>query len=690
METTKLIIIIFIFSIFNTTVKAQVEETDRKPCGASQVNNNALQQNPSLKLLEEERDRFALEYKSSKNKTTNKKSIAFTIPVVYHIIHDGPTAYVTKSEVEASLQNLNEDFQALNSDLNTTISEFLNITADCQVEFRLAHKDPNGNCTEGITYTESPLTLSAGENVKSLINWNQASGTQMYIQIWVVSSLTSGAGGYSYYPGTTSNMSEGIIIRSAQLGNSVTHEMGHYLNLRHCWGNSNNPGLSTNCNEDDGVSDTPETIGNQSCNLAATTCGSLDNVQNYMDYSFCETMFTNGQKIRLHAALSSSIGSRNNLSTSANAIATGISAPYDIVVCTPNADFTYNKSYICEGDSVSYTDLSWGSEATAWNWTFTGGTPSTGNIATPSITYNTAGTYSTTLVASNSAAGSGTKTLSNIITVSSLTADYAGPTVEEFENTTQFNNQWRVESDGGQAWTNTNAAAFSGSRSVRLRNFFTTNYREVDDLISPSYDLSATNNPTLTFKVAYKKKNSDSNDRLFVYYSTDCGNTWQLHALFNPSSISTSPDQSSEFTPTTTSQWLEKSVNILSISSETNVRFKFSFRADGGNNIFIDDININGTVGISEMQRIGNFNVFPNPTSSSAKISFNLVTPVKKLTINVKNSIGQEVTRVINGQAFNTGKYTLQIDERKQLSKGIYFIEFNADGVMQVQKLIVQ
>ena len=154
--------------------------------------------------------------------------------------------------------------------------------------------------------------------------------------------------------------------------------------------------------------------------------------------------------------------------------------------------------------------------------------------------------------------------------------------------------------------------------------------------------------------------------------------------------MSTTPDQTSEFVPNNANQWLEKTVDLTSLASSTNIRFKFAFTSGGGNNIYIDDINISGAVGISEINKIGNFNVYPNPTNSTAQISFNLVKTVDNLTVKVRNAVGQEVTRVINGQTFTTGQYTLKIDEERQLSKGIYFVEFNADGVVQVQKLIVQ
>ncbi|MBK7182529.1 MAG: hypothetical protein IPH89_06110 [Bacteroidetes bacterium] len=119
----------------------------------------------------------------------------------------------------------------------------------------------------------------------------------------LVKTITSGAAGYAYLPGTTA-AEDGIMILNSYIGSigtgniqkshALTHEIGHYLNLNHTWGGTNNPGVD--CSGDDNVSDTPKTEGWTSCNLTGATCTStLDNVQNFMEYSYCSTMFTVGQ-----------------------------------------------------------------------------------------------------------------------------------------------------------------------------------------------------------------------------------------------------------------------------------------------------------------------------------------------------------------------------------------------------------
>ena len=680
------LIITAVFPFNGSSQAYDLSEPDRIDCGTAILHNQRLLEDPSIQLIIDEQNRLAKEF--AKNHVSNKVGvISYTIPVVFHVIHNNGAENISNAVIEASIANLNEDFQKLNADLAQVIPAFSGITADVEVQFRLARLDPSGNCTEGITRTLSTQTYAMSESAKSLVNWN----TTKYLNIWVGETMASGSGGYSYYPGTAPSQSqEGIVVRSAQLGNTITHEVGHYLNLPHLWGSSNTPGVTSNCGIDDGVADTPICMGAQACNTALVSCGTLDNVQNYMEYSGCSRMFTEGQKSRMHAALNSGWGSRNTLWTPVNLLATGVADPYGIANCAPIAGFSYNKEYICEGASVTFTDDSYNAVPTAWNWTFTGGTPNVETTSNPTIVYNTTGTYSVTHQPSSLGGAANPLTKTNIITVSSLVADYSGEIIESFESSSQINADWIIENEQGFGWEKTSVASTSGSSSIRIRNYFTGDDGELDVLISPSYDISSVATKIMTFKQAYAKKNISNDDRLYVYTSIDCGNTWMFGLLITSANLpSVNSTQSANFVPVA-SDWVTRTVDLSTVSDSSNVRFKFEFESGGGNNIYIDDVNIGGTVGVDDFSNIASFKIFPNPTKSSAQISFNLVKDVKLLSIKVRNAVGQEVTSVINEQAFSPGKYTLKIDEERKLASGIYFITFNADDNIKVQKLIVQ
>ena len=126
---------------------------------------------------------------------------------------------------------------------------------------------------------------------------------------------------------------DGVIALSTYVGSigtssptnsrTLTHEIGHFFNLQHVWGNTNAPGVACG---DDGVSDTPITKGWDHCpssNYDVCNNGVDENFQNYMEYSYCDVMFTQGQNTRMHAALNSTVQNRNNLWTTNNLIATG-------------------------------------------------------------------------------------------------------------------------------------------------------------------------------------------------------------------------------------------------------------------------------------------------------------------------------------------------------------------------------
>lgn len=688
--------------------KSQIN-TEKNWCYTDEYMKEKYKKNPTLLIQNEEIENLILNNKNSiKSKLNNKKTINFIIPVVWHVVSYNGQGNVSKSDIEGQMLQLNEDFQRLNSDTSQTRALFAPYAANINVEFRLAHKDPNGNCTEGIVRVESPLAINASDAVKSVSFWD----SKKYFNIWTVITMAGDNPpsiilGYAQFPSSGINNTYGVVMRHNYIGKThrtLTHELGHCFGLYHTF----QSGCGNNCSTSgDRCCDTPPASNStQGCNTAQNTCSNdangpdpygtnvVDQIENYMSYDGCQNMFSLDQKARMHFYLNSTSTSTGlkQLSDTSNLIFTGTNDPYTTPDCPPIANFSYNKEYICEGTTVNYTDLSYNAIPTSWNWTFNGGSPSLSSSQNPSVTYNTAGVYNATNRPSSSA-GTDSITKTNIITVSSLMADYTGAFVDDLENTTQFNNDWRIENLdlGTQTWELNSVASTSGSQSVRIRNFFVDS-GQVDELISPSYDLSVLSNKTMTFKQAFAKKSSQySGDRIVIYYSLNCGSSWLIKQVISANTLPTAPNHGSVFIPTA-SEWIERTVDLTSIGNESNVRFKFEFTSGDGNDIYIDDINIGGAaVGIKDnFSSIANFNVYPNPTNANAKVSFSLTTDISKLSITVKNALGQNVTNVINGQAFNAGKYTLNIDEQRSLSKGIYFVEFNADNNIQTQKLIIQ
>lgn len=697
-KITSLLGAFFIASLAMNTLSAQ----ELKPCGTTEMMQKALDADPALKqqYLAEEQAReqqdqiaYANGYKES---TDRAMPPIYIIPVVFHILHEGGTENISDAQILDEMRILNEDYRKLNADISAVVPAFASITADCEIEFRLAQKDPLGNCTNGIDRIYTSET-NVGDDGSKLNQWPR----NKYLNVWVVKTITSGAAGYAYLPGTTAAANDGIMILSTYIGSigtgsasrsrALTHEVGHYLNLNHTWGGSNNPGVD--CTGSDSVTDTPKTIGWTSCNLSGASCGStLDNVQNYMEYAYCSNMFTTGQKSRMRTALTVTTGigaipQRYNLWTASNLTATGVSTP--AVLCL--ADFQSNDvlNQVCQGDSLTFTDLSWNGNPTGWSWTFAGGTPSVSTDSMPTITYNTPGVYNVSLIVSN-ASGSVNATKTGYVTVYPNTATYnASFYSESFEGSTIPNADWNVRNanSGSNTWTQTNTAAATGSNSVRIVNASTYD-AHVDELVSPPIDITAiVGVPSLTYKVAHAQKTSTSADKLQVYVSTNCGQSWALRQTITGATLSTAGVVSGSFVPTA-GQWATKIISLSSVSTAPSLMVMFKFTSDAGNNIYLDDINILGNVGIDELSGNINFKIYPNPAEDNTIISFNLLES-NNADIRIYDVIGKEVSTVFKGN-LGAGEHQYSVAENTKLAAGVYFVKLTVGGESFTKKLIIK
>ena len=337
-------------------------------------------------------------YVEERGEGLNKKSVR-VIPVVFHVIHDYGPSNISKEQIEDAMRILNEDFSRTNADTTDTDPIFLGVADDMEIEFRLARKDKQGNCTEGITRWYSPELTDGGdlggnpEPIKQLIRWDW----QMYLNIWVIERIglnwtpSNFTAGYSIIPRWTSGSRDGVVIRAdyvgsigtgrtSSMGRVLTHEVGHWLGLRHPF---NAPGGGSGCFQGDDVADTPPvTEANRGCPSGQLNSCSNDNpdlpdmLDNYMDYTNgrCQNTFTTGQKDKIERESFNSLIRTNNYSSS-NLSKTGVNTNPD---CGPIADFWLDNSdsIVCQGDgTVTFKDWSYNGEITTRTWIFEGGTP---------------------------------------------------------------------------------------------------------------------------------------------------------------------------------------------------------------------------------------------------------------------------------------------------------------------------
>lgn len=710
-----------ILSILSLGSFAQTESW----CATDEELNMFHQANPELEAeYQREMIEFAKTYKQSPD--GNKSNTTYVIPVVVHVIHYNGQGNISKAQIDDGIRIINEDFQKLNSDTSAVRGIFRGLIEDVDIEFRLARIDPAGNCTEGITRTNSDLTFNKRNEPKSLVGWDPFS----YLNVWIVNSIRSSGGGntlgFAQFPPPSSGLAStyGLVVRADEWGSieaasgtdgrTVTHEIGHCLNLYHPFQGA----CGSFCQASgDFVCDTPPQFddNNNSCNFSINSCsndasggiGSNSNpftsnvpdmLENYMGYGLsCLGMFTPIQKNRMYAAINA-YTKLSSLVDTVNLRQTGTNDGYVSPDCTPIAEVLEFDKFICEGGSVTFSENSYGGPISTYSWSFPGGTPSTSSQANPTITYNTAGEYDVILRVSN-ASGVDSLVLTDYVHVSANTAMYGGFNyTESFENATTFNNEWEIVSPSGNpTWQRAPFASTTGSASVWLNNLNNSYISGIDQLISPTIDMSIVGNPSISMEVAYRRKVASSNDQLRLKASVDCGETW-LTLISLPASflaVSGSPAQSSNFVPSSAAQWrtitLPSAVMPSSVRNGSNVKFMFELINGNGNNIFIDDFSISGTL-VGEEELAANEEaemfVFPNPAANATTLKLYNNENLEQVELSLFNVLGKEVKKLYQGN-MSPDQYQFEID-LSDLPKGMYFINLRSNKGIRTQQLVVQ
>lgn len=663
---------------------------------------------------------------AEKNLASSKTAaVQFTIPVVFHVLHQGGAENITDAQCIAALKQMNSDYGRQGSDTNTIFAPFKALYVNSDIKFMLAHKDPLGNCTSGIEHLFDSRTdwsqLSAGQSASYYngITWDPTKYLNLIIVKQIIpQSPVAGGGtivGYTYKPGTfgAGNLRDAIVYNygflSGTNARSLSHEAGHWLNLSHTFGNTNNPGqVCGSTSGGDGISDTPDTKGNFStCPASSTntayTCTSpnpgnannyYQNVENIMDYSSCPKNFTQGQTTAMRNSIQSAISGRSNVISAGNITFTDVNSTG---TCKPIANFisSLNTYTVCMGSTLQLKDLSYNGVITSYSWTGnTGVTFANATAPVTTATFATAGTATVNLTVSNSN-GSSVKT-QTVLVINPGTAVLT-PFSEDFE--APLGSGWSIVNPNNDVtWAQTNTASYTGNNSYYIIGA-SDPASELDILNMPLLDLVNNPNDTLTFKYGYARFSGTNNDVFKVEASKDCGASWGT--LFAPPAGNlASPSggvSSTPFVPTL-NQWVHVNLtnypNWFNYSNSASVLIRFSFQESpsgtGGNNIYLDAINFSSVsaVGINELTRSVNFGLYPNPSNGEAIVKFKLNDPAS-IKIEVIDVLGKKVlpSTEVN---YGSGEQSVSLNKTKILSAGIYFVNLSVNGAKMSKKLIIE
>jgi len=286
-------------------------------CASMKVLNQQLRDNPGLENSMFAIEKHTREYIAAKGNSSGKGKPGgggggtdpgtdpvndglgvINIPVYFHVVYSDATENVSDAQITAQMKVLNDDFRKANNDINQVPSEFSGVAADSEITFTYAG-----------TFRHQNSKTSWGTNNTVKTTYPPIT-PETHLNIWVC-DIGGGILGYAQFPGGSSS-TDGVVLLYSSLpggsaapyneGRTATHEVGHYLNLRHIWGDGR-------CRQDDFVADTPSSDGpNYGCpSYPTVNCQSADMTMNYMDYTddACMYMFSEGQKSRMRAIFAS-------------------------------------------------------------------------------------------------------------------------------------------------------------------------------------------------------------------------------------------------------------------------------------------------------------------------------------------------------------------------------------------------
>lgn len=579
----------------------------------------------------------------------------YQIPIVVHIVHNGESegtaTNIPDDQIFNQIDSLNNDFRRLNADQSNTPAGFLADAADVKVEFVLAKRDPEGLPTNGIVRVQgnqTTFTINEAAELAANSYWP----AEEYFNIWVA-NLNNGLLGFAKFPISNepgmdedpnlNRLIDGVFMNYEYFGTgfnaddfskgrTLTHEVGHWMGLRHIWGDGG-------CSADDFCSDTPAQSGSTSSSSTCEdlsgkdTCagGEPDMFQNYMDYTAdeCMNLFTNCQSDRMRVVLENSPRRKELLSSQGASEVVQVANDLGIksiqspnfgncsVIIVPEVEVrNYGSNAINSfsldllvNEQVVQTQL-FEEPLTELQTLF---------VKFPSTTISSDAQQVSFKVNQVNAGTDGNsdndcRWISTFFPLSQTV-----PFIEDFTgSSTSASTLWELKNSGSNppAWNYGLAPNLTAENEAAILSYYGApggSFGELDYLISPVFDLSGLATADLKFRYAYSGYPDNYSDALTVVVSTDCGATFpEENILFRKigASLSTTSTTSSLFVPSDPSDWLEVERNFGEFANNSEVVVAFIGNNGGGNNLYLDDVEVfssaanNYDIGIVKVEEI--------------------------------------------------------------------------------------
>jgi hypothetical protein len=705
----KIFTILLLSVLLGTQVQAQVNR-----CATSEHEAILRAKDPNYDAKRAQLESFTAKAIEKRQTEANYKSeatdLVVTIPVVFHVVYKTAAQNISDTYLLQQLDILNKDFRRLNEDTTDTPEDFAAVAGDAGIEFCLASIDPNGNPTTGIIRYETDVnSWSTNDDIKFAAEGGaDAWPADSYLNFWV-GNLGAFLLGYAQFPGGP-DVTDGVVIHYEHvgyndagypyhLGRTATHEVGHWLNLRHIWGDD------TNCAGSDLVADTPnQKVENYGCPgfpetdaCSATFPGIM--FQNYMDYSddACMNLFTQGQAERMWALFEPG-GDRYGLTASegcglqphdAQAIMSLPGGTVCDLTVTPQVTIKNHGSEVLTSLDITYS-IDGGTPLT-YDWTGSLASAASTVVTLPAVTVTE--DEHTLEVTVDNPNGFIDADLSDNTVESEFVVNMgtmALPLAQGFETSGfPYTGYTLYNPDGEEEWERTNLAAATGTYSIYINHFSNSNIGEADEFVLPAYNFTGLPEVEFTFDVAYALYTADGtySDTLEVLVSNDCGASWDLmYKKANPD-LQTAPVHTISFKPTD-EEWRNESIDLSSYIGSEQVFVKFRTITNYENNLYIDNININdGTIqSISGMAHDFAINLYPNPSDDMVQVRYNM--PIGgEGTISITDLVG----KVVYSEQINVigGVNNLTINTA-ELAPGYYQVQISTNGLKSGESLIIE